>query len=933
MSCKIATLNLCLGLKNKKESIKRIIIENKIDICCLQETDLESDYPTDILTFKGYSFETEINSHKSRCGIYISNTTTYTRRQDLEGKDSHLVIIDINDQLKTRIINIYRSFNPPHGHTQRNLFENQIKILKEATNPQTIILGDFNLDYNKQFDLHYSHKHYFVLLNSLINEKNLYQIVNFNTWSRNINNVVKSSLLDHIYVNNPTIINNIKSLIPPFGDHVLISFEINSKREQLPVIFKRNWRNYTKEGLIIKLNECNWNYNIEDVQTFWNCFEGSLVDVVDGIAPLEKMGTNNPQEKNLPRNIKNKINKRDRLLKKTIANGSPARKLELKDLNKQIKFYFHVTKSKSIRRGILPGNSKSLWDAVKIASDKNVTRLPNNLFLNGESVSDGHVASSFANFFNKKVDDITKATSICPEVYNGHQKIFADIGHTIEECDILECVKELKLKNCEGFDRIPQRILSDGIKVLSKPLTTLFKMIFNTHQIPEQWLIAKTIPIHKKGPKQNIENYRPVANLCSTTKIFEKLILKRIQKLETLNNIDITGKNQHGFKKKKSTSTLGIQIQSLISRALDEDEYVCMASIDLSSAFDVVNKDLLLKRMRMVGLPEDVISLIRVWLGNRMFYVETNGQTSNFFESNFGTVQGSILGPILYAIFVSPLFDLTELYTFADDNFSLSSSQNKHEAKNRLQAKLTVVTTWLTNSGLKINENKTELCLFYRKDTNPIKIILNDVIIMSKTSINVLGVSFDSKMTWSNQISQTIQKANKALHAIKIIKKYFSKIEITTLLTSNYFSILYYNSEIWHLPTLSPELKQMLLSASANALKLTQNNPNYMQSFIDIHKSCKRALPEQMILYKHAILLYKLYNENLPETDWLALNFQQTTTTRQAVFFIIKNNNFKIGNNILTNRLNILNNKIPLNLLNKSFNTYKIECKKLLLSQ
>ena len=129
MSCKIATLNLCLGLKNKKESIKRIIIENKIDICCLQETDLESDYPTDILTFKGYSFETEINSHKSRCGIYISNTTTYTRRQDLEGKDSHLVIIDINDQLKTRIINIYRSFNPPHGHTQRNLFENQIKIL------------------------------------------------------------------------------------------------------------------------------------------------------------------------------------------------------------------------------------------------------------------------------------------------------------------------------------------------------------------------------------------------------------------------------------------------------------------------------------------------------------------------------------------------------------------------------------------------------------------------------------------------------------------------------------------------------------------------------------------------------------------------------------------------------------------------------------
>ena len=122
-------------------------------------------------------------------------------------------------------------------------------------------------------------------------------------------------------------------------------------------------------------------------------------------------------------------------------------------------------------------------------------------------------------------------------------------------------------------------------------------------------------------------------------------------------------------------------------------------------------------------------------------------------------------------------------------------------------------------------------------------------------------------MTWSHQISQTIQKGNKALHAIKIIKKYFTKNEITTLVTTNFYSILYFNSEIWHLPTLCPELKQMLLSSSANALKLSQINPNYMQSFVDVHKCCKRALPEQMFLYKHAIMLHKLYNENLPESD------------------------------------------------------------------
>ena len=97
------------------------------------------------------------------------------------------------------------------------------------------------------------------------------------------------------------------------------------------------------------------------------------------------------------------------------------------------------------------------------------------------------------------------------------------------------------------------------------------------------------------------------------------------------------------------------------------------------------------------------------------------------------------------AIFVSALFDLTELYTFVDDNFSLSSKNCK--AKTRLQAKLQMVTAWLTSSGLKVNENKTELCLFYRKDTNPMEIILYDVKIVSEKIINILVIIFDSKLT------------------------------------------------------------------------------------------------------------------------------------------------------------------------------------------
>ena len=154
--------------------------------------------------------------------------------------------------------------------------------------------------------------------------------------------------------------------------------------------------------------------------------------------------------------------------------------------------------------------------------------------------------------------------------------------------------------------------------------------------------------------------------------MFQKLILKRIFNIEKSQGIDITGKEQHGFKRNKSTTTLSLQIQSLISRALDEDKHVLMASIDLSAAFDVVNIDLLLERLRIVGLPVDVVELTKVWLTNRSFYVELNDLNSVLHDINSGTIQGSILGPILYALYVAPLFDLTDLSNFADDNFILT---------------------------------------------------------------------------------------------------------------------------------------------------------------------------------------------------------------------------------------------------------------------
>ena len=145
----IASLNLCLGLKNKKEEVKRLIIENEIDILCVQETEIQPDYPINLLTFSGYNYESESNNLKARCGIYVANSISYVRRHEMETKNIHVMIIDLNDQLNTRIINLYRTFNPQNGQTQKQFFEAQILSITNLITPNTILLGDFNLDHKK----------------------------------------------------------------------------------------------------------------------------------------------------------------------------------------------------------------------------------------------------------------------------------------------------------------------------------------------------------------------------------------------------------------------------------------------------------------------------------------------------------------------------------------------------------------------------------------------------------------------------------------------------------------------------------------------------------------------------------------------------------------------------------------------------------------
>ena len=161
-----------------------------------------------------------------------------------------------------------------------------------------------------------------------------------------------------------------------------------------------------------------------------------------------------------------------------------------------------------------------------------------------------------------------------------------------------------------------------------------------------------------------------------------------------------------------------------------------------------------------------------------------------------------------------------------------------------------------------------------------------------------------------------------------MIKKIFSTKELLQLVTSNFFSVLYYNSEIWHLPTLKTTLKKKLLPSSACAIKTCVKYNTNDTSFERLHEIYERATPEKYLLYKTALSLYKLHNSTDFSVEWAALNLNQILTSRQTNFLTLKPNLKRVGISALASRFYILNGKIDLNQFNKSFLAFKLQCKK-----
>jgi hypothetical protein len=333
----------------------------------------------------------------------------------------------------------------------------------------------------------------------------------------------------------------------------------------------------------------------------------------------------------------------------------------------------------------------------------------------------------------------------------------------------------------------------------------------------------------------------------------------------------------------------------------------------------------------LYGIGSQLVDAIMDWLHQRYAFVECEGKSSDFFEILKGTLQGSVLGPVLFALFILPIMEIDDVDVYADDNYLLKVGRNIAEAKTVIESSANKLYQWLKDSGLVVNLKKTELVFFSKKMTETQSITLGDQIITSENTMKVLGVLFDSKLQWSNQVENAIKKAKKACGGLNRLRKFISQEKMMQMATAFAYSKLFYGAPIWLNDTLSKKLWRLLKSVSAYIIKSALGLFDWWVSFDDLHEIAGRGTPQKMSLYFTATSLYDILNTGIPNTVARDINAKIRHLERNDKYYVANASNTKFGLNSFSNRITNVCKVIPASYFSKSKESFKVALKNLIL--
>lgn len=472
----------------------------------------------------------------------------------------------------------------------------------------------------------------------------------------------------------------------------------------------------------------------------------------------------------------------------------------------------------------------------------------------------------------------------------------------ISETDCIKAICKLNPSKPLGPSWIPAWALKDAKKFIAPHLTFLINYSIMESEFPNKLKKANVSPVHKKGDKTDPLNYRPISVTSALSKIYESILSQQINEYLLKNNI--LNKTQFGFQKGKSANDALNYFTEHIRRELDNNNSIHAAFLDLSKAFDSINHNILQKKLEEIGFSHSAKSLIKNYLSGRQQRVNVNGTFSSWSETYQGVPQGTILGPLLFLIYVYDLHlccnDLTNLLQFADDTAIYIKLPKNENDTTTLKNTIENIVFYFSQHGLRLNIDKTEYIIFSRKTKNPKPnnfINIAGTEIRSKPETKYLGVVLDCHLSFDTQIKNTLRKMAagiKTIYAIRDIIPLKARITIFQALVMshlNYTATLFTDITNGQLKSIDSQISWGLKACCFKS-KYSSSTELKLKHFI---------LPADLFIDKKISgFVWKLTNGHLPAFHHLAfpVEFQQNARTKK---YTIKAK--KINTNYLKNCL------------------------------
>ena len=613
----------------------------------------------------------------------------------------------------------------------------------------------------------------------------------------------RSNTLDLVFTDCEEIIEELL-VEAPIGksDHFSLLMKLSASITKVNKTPRRNFRKTDTNVLKKELKEINWDDELQgkDVNESWLKIKSKIEEAIEKSTPMTKPTgkkskiwmrpetletvrlkhkmfrewhkTNNDKTKKTEYNKMN--NKARKACRK--ANRDYEKKVA-EESKRNPKMFFNYANSKMKNKSGIADLNKG--DGSKTKTDQEKAELLNNFFQSVFVEEDSGPLPEFEGYeFDTELNDFDITMESVRKILSG-----------------------LNRNKASGPDEIPPCILVDAAAELAKPITMLFERSLKSGQLPNDWKIAHVTPIYKKGNKAAVNNYRPVSLTCVICKTMEKIVREQI--LQHLSKNNIISPHQHGFVPGRSCMTQLLESMDDWTSILEEGGSVDVIYTDFQKAFDSVPHRRLIQKLESCGVKGNVLLWVKDFLANRKQRVVINGSKSNEGDVTSGIPQGSVLGPLLFVIFINdlPRSLNTVAKMFADDTKVYVRSDTQDGAKN-LQEDIDMLQDWSDKWMLKFHPDKC--CVLKIGKENDNKYEMGDVTKGSRITLKEteqekdLGVVVDNKLSFSNHIAQATAKANRMIGLIRRSFDYLNERMLVLLYKSMVRPLLEYGNCIWH---------------------------------------------------------------------------------------------------------------------------------------